>query len=105
MTNNHYYKDVSHLQSIDIYRICKLYDVTDPCIQHAIKKLLCSGIRNGGKDQKQDILEVIETLNRWLKMLEEDNNANNTEQIEGRQPEVREGMAHSSIFPEQGYGG
>lgn len=68
---NHYKKDVTHLESIDVYRILELYNVTDPCVQHAIKKLLCAGNR-GAKTEEQDIIEARDTLNRKLEMIEED---------------------------------
>lgn len=74
--NSHYYKDVSHLESIDFYRICKLYEITDPCAQHALKKLLCLGVRSGGKTYEQDVKDVRDSLNRMLQMIEEDNHAN-----------------------------
>ena len=68
---SHYFKDVSGLKFIDIYRILILYAVTDNAIGHAIKKPLCSGIR-GVKDQEQDIQEAIDTLVRWKGMRKED---------------------------------
>jgi hypothetical protein len=68
---NHYYKDISYLDGIDIYRVLMLYGVTDPCIAHAIKKLLCAGQR-GGKDMEQDIQEAIDALVRWQDMKQED---------------------------------
>ena len=49
MKHSHYYKDTSHLDGMDVYRILKEWEVTDPCIEHAIKKLLCAGKR-GVKD-------------------------------------------------------
>lgn len=70
MTYEHYFKDVSNLKKVDIYRILDLYDVTDPCLQHAIKKLLCAGSR-GNKDFKKDITEARDTLNRRLEMFNE----------------------------------
>ena len=36
---NHYFKDVSNLKHIDVYRVLILFGVTDPCLQHAIKKI------------------------------------------------------------------
>lgn len=63
--HNHYFKDVQHLSSIDVYRVLQLYNVTDACLQHAIKKLLVAGGRGAGKDINQDIQEAIDTLNRW----------------------------------------
>lgn len=70
-THRHYYKDVSNLTKIDIYRIIELYEVTDPCLQHALKKLLVAGNR-GHKDFKTDIANIIDTLKRKLEMMEED---------------------------------
>lgn len=71
MKHAHYQKDVSHLQTLDIYRVCQLYDVTDPCIQHAVKKLLCAGQR-GAKTEVQDVQEAIDTLTRYQGMQRED---------------------------------
>ncbi len=68
----HYFKDVSHLEALDIYRICLLYNVTDPCIQHALKKLLVAGGRGAGKDIAKDIQESIDALERWKAMRAED---------------------------------
>ena len=64
----HYYKDVSKLQSIDVYRVLSLFNVSDPCIQHATKKLLVAGGRGAGKDITQDIQEAIDSLERWKEM-------------------------------------
>lgn len=43
--NNPYIVDISKYDKLDIYRILKLYEVSDPCLQHSIKKLLCAGKR------------------------------------------------------------
>jgi hypothetical protein len=67
----HYYKDVSHLQKVDVYRILELYNVTNPCIQHAVKKLLCAGGR-GSKDFERDLREAIDSITRALDMIAED---------------------------------
>lgn len=70
--HSHYFKDVSNLQKIDIYRVLDLYEVTDPCVQHAVKKLLVAGKR-GAKDKPKDIQEAIDTLTRWQDMQGENN--------------------------------
>ena len=70
--DNPYIVDISKYNKLDIYRILSLYDVTDPCLQHAIKKLLCAGKR-GVKNQIQDINEAILSLQRLLEMQGEDN--------------------------------
>lgn len=70
--HNHYFKDVSKLQEIDVYRVLSLFNVTDPCLQHALKKLLVAGGRGAGKDVSRDIKEAIDSLLRWQEMREED---------------------------------
>lgn len=67
--HSHYFKDVRHLDYIDIYQVCKLFEVNDPshCTQHSIKKLLMSGKR-GAKDKMKDIIEARDTLNRYLQI-------------------------------------
>lgn len=71
MKYRHYYKDVRHLACVDVYRVLRLYEVTDPCIQHAIKKLLAAGQR-GAKNKEADIAEAMDTLMRYQEMEEED---------------------------------
>lgn len=71
--HSHYHKDVSHLSSIDVYRVCQLFGVEDPsgAIQHAIKKILMPGSR-GVKSTRQDLLEAVDSLNRKIEMMDED---------------------------------
>ncbi|MFA8969125.1 hypothetical protein [Escherichia coli] len=69
--HSHYFKDVSHLEYVDVYRVLDLFEVVDPCIQHSIKKLLCAGMR-GAKNQPQDIQEAIDSLVRYQEMRKED---------------------------------
>ncbi len=71
---SHYQKSVEHLKWIDVYRVLVLFGVTNPCLQHAIKKLLCAGQR-GVKDQKQDVQEAIASLLRYLEMQTDDDEA------------------------------
>lgn len=70
--HSHYFKDVSNLKFIDIYRVLLLFCVTDPCLQHATKKLLCAGNR-GVKDELKDVQEAIASLTRYLEIKTEDN--------------------------------
>lgn len=69
--HSHYFKDVSNLKSVDVYRVLDLFGVTHPCAQHAIKKLLMAGQRGGGKDLERDVREAGDTINRWLQMIAE----------------------------------
>ena len=66
-----YKKGVSHLGSIDVYRVLELFNVQSHAVGHAIKKLLCSGGR-GAKDEAQDIQEAIDSLIRYQEMENED---------------------------------
>lgn len=70
--HSHYKRDVSHLNTIDPYRIADLYDL-HPCAEHIMKKSLCAGGR-GHKDLLRDIQDIIDTAERWKEMLEEDSN-------------------------------
>lgn len=71
--HSHYFKDVSDLDEIDVYRVCDLFDVNDTsgAIQHALKKLLCSGQR-GVKDYRKDLEEARDSIQRKLDIMAED---------------------------------
>lgn len=69
--HSHYYKDVSALNTIDVYRVLQLWEVGDPCLQHALKKILVAGGR-GAKDARRDVAEAIDSLNRWIEMRDEE---------------------------------
>lgn len=69
--HKHYKKDVTHLSTVDVYRVLRLFNVTDPAIAHAVKKLLLPGGR-GGKSMHQDVQEAIDSLERWKDMENED---------------------------------
>ena len=71
MKHNHYFKNTVHLDAVDVYRVLELFEVTDSCLQHAIKKLLCAGGR-GAKDMEQDVQEAMDTLERYQDMCRED---------------------------------
>jgi len=70
--HSHYFKDVSKLTVIDVYRVLELFNVTDQALGHAIKKLLLAGQRGAGKDFRKDVQEAIDTLQRRIEMLNED---------------------------------
>lgn len=69
--HNHYFKNVEHLQTVDVYRVLDLFEVTDQALGHAVKKLLVAGGR-GAKDWRKDVQEAIDTLQRRLEMADED---------------------------------
>jgi hypothetical protein len=66
-----YHREVP-TKTIDVYRVLLAFNVTDPCIQHAVKKLLVPGLRLGGKTTEKDVAEAIWSLQRWQEMREEE---------------------------------
>ena len=51
----------------DVYAVIKAFNVTCPARQHAIKKLLCSGIRGKG-DVAQDLSEAKDAIERSIQL-------------------------------------
>ncbi len=69
--HSHYSRDVSHLVSIDVYRVIELFGVQHAALQHALKKVMAAGQR-GAKNEAQDVQEAIDSLTRWQAMRKED---------------------------------
>lgn len=64
-TGNKYYRKIVGLEgnttTVDVYRVLTAFAVTEPGLQHAIKKLLCAGIR-GKNDTDNDLKEAIDAI-------------------------------------------
>jgi hypothetical protein len=71
--HSHYFKPCPY-EHVDVYRVLEMFAVTDPCLQHAVKKLLVAGGRGAGKDISQDVQEAIDTLERFKAMRDEELN-------------------------------
>ena len=54
---------------VDIYDVLQAFGVDCPALQHAIKKLLCAGLR-GQKSAEQDIQEAANSCRRAIELLE-----------------------------------
>jgi hypothetical protein len=54
---------------MDVYAVLVTFDVTCPARQHAIKKLLCSGLRGKG-NIVQDLREARDAVERAIQMEE-----------------------------------
>jgi len=67
---SHYFKPCPFTE-VDVYRVLLMFEVADPCLQHAIKKLLVPGSR-GGKDAARDVREAMASLQRWVDMRAEE---------------------------------
>lgn len=74
MNSNKYIREIYSVEGdvyleCDVYSVLKAFDVTCPARQHAIKKLLCSGIRGKG-DAAQDLDEAYEAVGRAIQLEE-----------------------------------
>lgn len=53
--------------TIDVYDVLQAFEVTNPALQHLIKKALCAGLR-GHKDREQDMNEILESAKRAIEL-------------------------------------
>jgi hypothetical protein len=65
-TKNKYQVNCKEI-TIDVYDVLNAFNVQNPAIQHAIKKLLKGGER-GVKSKVQDYTEAIESINRAIEL-------------------------------------
>ena len=65
--HSHYFIDVSDVDEVDFYEIALRYNVTNPCIQHILKKCLAVGKR-GHKDFAKDLQDIADTANRAVEL-------------------------------------
>ena len=63
------YNRVIRGETIDIYDILVAYGVTNPALQHLIKKALMAGQR-GHKDRTTDMKEILEAAQRAIELEE-----------------------------------
>ena len=61
-TTSKYTRDCKDIQ-VDVYDVLQAFDVTNPALQHLIKKALCVGIR-GHKTKQQDLQDIIDSAIR-----------------------------------------
>jgi hypothetical protein len=66
---NPYRRQLPNGVGIDVYEILLAYEVTHPCLQHAIKKLLADG--TGEKDRTTNIKEARACIDRYFEILAE----------------------------------
>ena len=53
--------------TIDVYDVLVAFNVTNPALQHLVKKALCAGLR-GHKDKAQDMAEILESAQRAVEL-------------------------------------
>ena len=56
--------------TVDVYRVLSAFEITEPELQHCIKKLLAAGQR-GAKDYRQDLREAAVSLGMLIDRLAE----------------------------------
>jgi len=52
---------------IDVYDVLLAFKVTNPALQHLIKKALCVGIR-GHKSEEQDLKDILDSAERAVEI-------------------------------------
>ena len=53
--------------TLDVYDVLAAFNVTNPALQHLVKKALCCGLR-GHKDKAQDMAEILESAKRAVEL-------------------------------------
>jgi hypothetical protein len=69
-SRNKYMREVKPGVWIDVYDLLQAFDVSDPCLQHLIKKALAAGKR-GHKDALTDYKDILASAKRALELYEE----------------------------------
>lgn len=72
-STNKYLREIKPGVFVDIYDVLRAWKVTDPCLQHAAKKVLQAGER-GHKDRLEDLNDVLASTQRAIEMHKEWNN-------------------------------
>ncbi len=67
---NKYSREIKKGVYVDVYDVLKSFEVENPAVQHAIKKLLASGQR-GYKDTIQDLIEAMQSIQRAIELEDE----------------------------------
>ena len=65
---NKYHREIFDINgnksiTVDVYSVLAAFEVTNPALQHLIKKALCAGLR-GHKNELTDMNDIIESAYR-----------------------------------------
>ena len=66
-TRNKYSREIYPDIFVDVYDVLRAFNVTDPCLQHLVKKALAVGQR-GHKDVEEDLKDILASAKRALEM-------------------------------------
>lgn len=53
--------------TIDVYDVLLAFNVTNPALQHLVKKALCTGLR-GHKDRSEDLQDILDSAKRAVEL-------------------------------------
>jgi len=65
-----YHREIKKGVLVDVYDILSAFEVVNPAMQHALKKMLAPGKR-GAKDTIQDMKEAIQSIERAIELEQE----------------------------------
>ena len=65
-----YHREIKKDVSVDVYDVLSAFEVVNPAMQHALKKMLAPGKR-GAKDAIQDMQEAIQSIKRAIELEKE----------------------------------
>ena len=66
---NKYARRIPHgKDTLDVYDVLIMFEVRDPAVQHAVKKLLACGQR-GHKDALEDLQEAKQSIDRAIEIV------------------------------------
>lgn len=74
VNSNKYTREIKPGVYVDVYDVLRAFEVTDPCLQHLLKKALAAGKR-GHKDTRTDYKDILDSAKRALEMHDEWNKA------------------------------
>lgn len=60
---NKYMREIAPDVWVDVYDVLYAFGVTDPCLQHLIKKALATGVR-GHKSEREDLVDIVDSAKR-----------------------------------------
>jgi len=61
--NNKYFREIKPNVFVDVYDVLQAFNVTNPALQHLVKKALAVGQR-GHKDASEDYQDIIDSSHR-----------------------------------------
>lgn len=75
MPKNKYSREIREGVFVDVYDVLRAFNVTDPCLQHLIKKALAGGQR-GHKDLEEDLNDILASAKRAVELNQQFNKSN-----------------------------